>query len=171
MQHRHTLVAVAAALALLPSAQAIGIDTPDPDLKVRPDLTPEYSLGCRLKNPSDALTRFDVAVDPGTVNEDDGDHNFRRGPISNRLDLLAEFDISAKNFGARLSGNGWRDSVYLRSNKDRGTEIHASGMPTGTGDSAGAVLATVMTLLARNARGPAITFQAALRTALRLNNH
>jgi hypothetical protein len=37
-----------------------------------------------------ALTRLDVAVDPGTVNEDDGDHNFKRGLISNRFDLLAE---------------------------------------------------------------------------------
>jgi len=73
-----------------------------------------------------------VATDPGTLNEDDGDHNFKRGLISNRLDLLAEFDVSAKNFGARISGNGWHDSVYLRSNSYQGTEIYAGGVPTGT---------------------------------------
>jgi len=132
MQHHRTWVAVAAALALLPTAHAIEIDTPNPDLKVRLDLTPKYSLGYRLKNPSAALTQFDVATDPGTLNEDDGDHNFKRGLISNRLDLLAEFDVSAKNFGARISGNGWHDSVYLHSNDYQGTEIHAGGVPTGT---------------------------------------
>ena len=132
MQHHRTWVAVAAALALLPTAHAIEIDTPNPDLKVRLDLTPKYSLGYRLKNPSSGLTQMDVAADPGTVNEDDGDHNFKRGLISNRLDLLAEFDVSAKNFGARISGNGWHDSVYLRSNDYQGTEIHAGGVPTGT---------------------------------------
>lgn len=132
MQHHRTWVAVAAALALLPAAHAVEIDTPNPDLKVRLDLTPKYSLGYRLKNPSAALTQFDVAADPGTLNEDDGDHNFKRGLISNRLDLLAEFDVSAKNFGARISGNGWHDSVYLHSNDYQGTEIHAGGVPTGT---------------------------------------
>jgi hypothetical protein len=132
MQHHRTWVAVAAALALLPAAHAVEIDTPNPDLKVRLDLTPKYSLGYRLKNPSAGLTQFDVAADPGTLNEDDGDHNFKRGLISNRLDLLAEFDVSAKNFGARLSGNGWHDSVYLHSNDYQGTEIHAGGVPTGT---------------------------------------
>jgi hypothetical protein len=131
MQHRRTWVAVAAALALPAAAHAIEIDTPDPDLKVRLDLTPKYSLGYRLKNPSAALTQLDVAVDPGTVNEDDGDHNFKRGLISNRLDLLAELDVSAKSFGGRLSGNAWHDSVYLRGNSYQGTPVLAGGVPLG----------------------------------------
>ena len=128
MHHRRTWVAVAAALALLPAAHAIEIDTPDPDLKVRLDLTPKYSTAYRLKNPWSALTRFDVGVDPGTLNEDDGDHNFRRGLISSRLDLLGELDITAKNFGGRISGNAWHDSVYLRNNRYQGTEIYANGV-------------------------------------------
>src|SRR5437762_9104296 len=64
MQHRRTWVAVAAALALLPAAHATDIPTSDPDLKVRLDLTPKYSMGYRLKNPSAALTQLDVAADP-----------------------------------------------------------------------------------------------------------
>jgi hypothetical protein len=131
MQHRRTWVAVAAALALLPAAHATDIATSDPDLKVRLDLTPKYSMGYRLKNPSAALTQFDVAVDPGTLNEDDGDHNFKRGLISNRLDLLAELDVSAKNFGGRISGNAWHDSVYLRGNDYQGTPLLAGGVPLG----------------------------------------
>ena len=131
MPPRRHLLAVAAALAL-PAAHAFDIETPDPEWKLRLDLTPKYSLAYRLKDPSAALTRFDVATDPGTVNEDDGDHNFNKGLISNRLDLLAELDLSGRNFGGRISGNAWHDRVYLRRNDYAGTEIYAGGMPTGT---------------------------------------
>ena len=103
MKHRRTAVALAAALAL-PAAHAFDIELPDSDAKLRLDLTPKYSTAMRLKDPSPALTRFDVAVDPGTINEDDGDHNFKKGQISNRFDLLAELDVTAKNFGGRISG-------------------------------------------------------------------
>lgn len=130
MIHR-TAIAAAALLALAPVARAFDIETPDPELKVRLDLTPKYSLGYRLKNPSAALTRLDVAVDPGTVNEDDGDHNFGRGLISNRLDLLAELDVSTKNFGGRISANAWRDAIYLKRNDYGGTELFAGGVPLG----------------------------------------
>jgi hypothetical protein len=134
MEHRRSVLAMAATLALTaaPLAHAFDIETPDPDLKVRLDLTPKYSAGYRLKNPSPALSRLDVAGDPGTVNEDDGNHNFNKGLISSRFDLLAEFDVTAKNFGGRISGNTWRDSVYLKGNDYQGTEVYAAGSPTGT---------------------------------------
>ncbi len=92
MKHRRTLVAVAVALAL-PAAHAFDIDTSNPDYKIRLDLTPKYSTATRLKDPSPELTRFDVTVDPGTINEDDCYHNFQKGQISNRRDLLAEADV------------------------------------------------------------------------------
>ena len=129
MQHRRHLLAVAAALAL-PSAHAIDIATPDPDLKVRLDLTPKYSVGYRLKNPSPALVGFDPATDPGTLNEDDGDNNFRRGLISNRVDLLAELDVTGRNFGGRLSATSWYDRVYLKANDNAGAQV--VGAPPGT---------------------------------------
>jgi hypothetical protein len=133
MQHTRHALAVAAALALLsaPKAHAFDIPTPDPDLKVRLDLTPKYSAGYRLKNPSAALSRLDVATDPGTVNEDDGNHNFNKGLISSRFDLLAELDVTARNFGGRISGSSWRDSVYLKGNDYQGTEVYAGGTPIG----------------------------------------
>jgi hypothetical protein len=130
MNHR-TAIAAAALLALAPAAQAFDIETADPELKVRLDLTPKYSAGYRLKNPSAALSRLDVAVDPGTVNEDDGNHNFDKGLISSRLDLLAEFDVSTPRYGLRLSGNAWRDSVYLKRNDYAGTALYAAGNPLG----------------------------------------
>jgi hypothetical protein len=130
MDHRHRLVAAAAALAL-PAAQAFDIATGDPELKVRADLTPKYSTAYRLKNPSAALTQLDVARDPGTVNEDDGDHNFNKGQISNRWDLLAELDVTTRSWGGRISGAAWRDSVYLRNSDYTGTPLLANGQPLG----------------------------------------
>jgi hypothetical protein len=129
--HRPSLIAAAAIALLQPAAHAMDIDTPLADYKVRLDLTPKYSTAYRLKNPSDALTRLDVAVDPGTVNEDDGNHNFRKGQISNRFDLLAELDVTGPSFGGRVSGTAWRDAVYLRPNRYEGTPLYAGGNPTG----------------------------------------
>jgi hypothetical protein len=130
MHHRRSLVAVAAALAL-PAAQATDIDTGNPDVKVRADLTPKYSAGYRLQNPSPGLTQLDVANDPGISNEDDGDHNFKRGLISNRWDLLGELDVTTKSFGGRLSGTAWRDSAYLGRSDYAGTPLLAAGVPLG----------------------------------------
>jgi hypothetical protein len=129
--HRPSSIAAAVALVLAPAVQAFDIESPDPDYRIRLDLTPKYSSAYRLKNPSRPLTRFDVAVDPGIGNEDDGNHNFRRGLISNRWDLLAELDVTGPNFGARVSGAAWHDSVYLRRNDYQGTHVFAGGMRTG----------------------------------------
>jgi hypothetical protein len=123
MKHRRTLVAVAAALAL-PAAHAFDIEVPDSDVKVRLDLTPKYSTAVRLKDPSAPLTGFNNAVDSGISNEDDGDHNFQKGQISNRFDLLAELDVTGKNFGGRISGTAWHDSVYLRHNSYSSTTAY-----------------------------------------------
>ncbi|MBI5716942.1 MAG: DUF1302 domain-containing protein [Burkholderiales bacterium] len=127
---RRVALAAAATLAA-PAALAFTIETPDPDLKVRFDLTPKASLGYRLKDPSPALTRMDVAVDPGIVNEDDGDHNFKKGLVSRRFDLLAELDIATPVFGGRLSGTAWHDGAYLGRNDYAGTPLFAGGVPLG----------------------------------------
>ena len=128
---KHRVALAAAAALMLPAAQAFDIETASTDLKVRLDLTPKFSLGYRLKDPSPALTRLDVAADPGTVNEDDGDHNFNKGLISRRFDLLAELDISTPNFGGRLSGTAWHDGIYLRNNDYQGSALYAGGVPLG----------------------------------------
>lgn len=129
--HRTAVAAAALAALAAPTVHAFTIDTPDPDLKVRLDLTPKFSLGYRLKDPSAALTRVDVAADPGVVNEDDGDHNFDKGLISRRFDLLAELDVQTPNFGGRLSGTAWHDSAYLGRNDYTGTPLYAGGVPLG----------------------------------------
>lgn len=126
-----TTIALAISLAW-PAVQAMELATDNPDVKIRLDFTPKYSAAYRLSNPSAALTRFDVAGDPNVANEDDGDHNFKKGLISSRVDLLTEFDVTAKNFGMRVSGSGWYDSVYLRPNSYDGTQLFVAGVGTPT---------------------------------------
>ncbi|SFE85800.1 DUF1302 domain-containing protein [Paracidovorax wautersii] len=113
--------ALAAALALaFPAAHGFEFDTGNPDVKVRWDNTLKYSNAFRLKSPSSLLLS-----DP---NGDDGDRNFKKGLISNRLDLLSELDVTAGNFGFRMSGAAWYDDVYNRSNDNNapGTVNHLS---------------------------------------------
>ncbi|MCP4712164.1 MAG: DUF1302 domain-containing protein, partial [Planctomycetes bacterium] len=73
-----------------------------------------YSAGFRVDGQSDTLT--DSARNPGNLNQDDGDRNFDRGLISNRFDLLSEFDVIYKGWGVRLSGAAWYDFVYNTDN-------------------------------------------------------
>ena len=127
---RPTRVALAAAAVLaLPAAHAFDVPSPESDYKVRLDFTPKLSTAYRLKDPSTALSRADVGIDPGTVNEDDGNHNFKRGIISQRVDLLTEFDVTGPSFGGRLSGTAWYDDMYLRRNDYAGTRLYAGGNP------------------------------------------
>lgn len=90
------------------SAHAFPVDSGNPDLKINFDNTIKYSAAYRLKSPSSSLTQ--------DVNLDDGDRNFRRGVISNRVDLLTELDVAYKDVGARVSAASWYDSVYNRGN-------------------------------------------------------
>ncbi|MES3001834.1 MAG: DUF1302 family protein [Pseudomonadota bacterium] len=117
-------MAVAASLvAATGSSLAAPFDTGNPDLEVRWDNTVKYSVGVRTDSPSSTLTTFvpnpaSGATVPGALNGDDGDRNFRRhGLISNRIDLLSEFDlVYKKDFGLRISGAGWYDTVYNKTN-------------------------------------------------------
>lgn len=105
---RRTLTPLLLALLAAPAAQAIEIDTGNPDWTLRWDNTVKYSLMQRLKDASPALS----AQPPLTANQDDGDNNFKKGLVSNRLDLFTELDLSGPGYGARLSGAAWYDSVY-----------------------------------------------------------
>src|SRR3954452_17828770 len=84
-----------AMLALLSSAfgreaKAFDIDTKT-DLKLRWDNTFKLSTALRVQGRNASLI--------ANNNTDDGDRNFAPGFISNRVDLLSEFDISYKFVG------------------------------------------------------------------------
>lgn len=103
--------AVAAALmqlAIAPASWALEFETGNPDFRARWDNTVKYSTAFRLKNQAPGLI--------ADANMDDGDRNFNKGLISNRVDLLSELDLSYKDSGFRLSGAAWYDTVYNRRN-------------------------------------------------------
>jgi hypothetical protein len=120
----------ALSLALLASfgADAFEIDTGSDDFKLRWDNTVKYSAAARLAKRSAGLSQTSFGptgvVGANVLNQDDGDNNFGRGIVSNRLDLLSELDASYGSFGARLSAAAWYDATYNRSNQNASTSAN-----------------------------------------------
>ncbi len=104
--------ATAALLLMLGAAQAAEFELGEGDLKLRWDNTLKYSAAARTGKPQASLL--------ASANGDDGDRNFGRGLISNRLDLLSEFDARLGAWGLRVSAAGWYDDVYTRRNDNPG---------------------------------------------------
>lgn len=107
-----TVAGLAGAL-FVQGAAAFPVDTGNEDLQVRFDNTVRYSTALRVKERD---TRVYAGAAGRDVSSDDGDRNFDRGLISNRIDLFSELDAEYKGFGARLSGAAWYDAVYNRRN-------------------------------------------------------
>lgn len=117
----------AAAMVLAAPVYAFDLDTGNEDLQVRWDNTLKYSVGERLNGRLPALSNNR----PVTVNQDDGDNNFGKGLIQNRIDLLSEFDAKYRNVGVRVSGAAWYDPLYLRSNDNTTTTANRpAGQPS-----------------------------------------
>jgi hypothetical protein len=95
-----------------PPSAAFEIETNVADLKASWETTLKYAATYRVRNPSAAL----VARSPSTINQDDGDRDFRAGLVSNRLDLFTEADVTYRSVGARVSAAAWYDDVYFRQN-------------------------------------------------------
>ncbi|MBA5686160.1 DUF1302 domain-containing protein [Duganella sp. LX47W] len=102
---------MAYASLLAGTAQAAEFDTGG-DVKIRWDNTVKYSAAYRTKDPATET------IGARNSNGDDGNLNFRKGLVSNRVDLLSELDVSYKSFGARVSGAAWYDGLYRRENRN-----------------------------------------------------
>lgn len=88
-------------------ARAFEIPTGTDDLRVRFDNTLRYNAAFRVRKQDGALL--------GNAGIDDGDRNFARGLVSNRLDLLSELDaVWRDSLALRVSGAGWYDNVYAQ---------------------------------------------------------
>lgn len=74
------------------------------DTTIRWDNTLKYSAAYRLSPADPALIRGS--------NADDGDRNFHTGVISNRFDILSEFDATFGRWGAAVSAAAWYDTIY-----------------------------------------------------------
>ena len=116
---RAVLPAVAAAtMAMTGTASAFQINTENTDIRMSWDNTVKYSEGWRVRDVDSSVA--DNSIGP-QANTNDGDLNFDRGLISNRLDLLSEFQLRYKrNMGLRVSGAAWYDQVYHDSNDNPG---------------------------------------------------
>ena len=74
--------------------------------------TLKYSAGWRLNDVDETVSGRNI-----NPNLDGGDHNFNKGLINNRVDILTEFDFRYKRkMGFRISAAGWYDKVYNDSN-------------------------------------------------------
>lgn len=120
---RGTALATAAAAlgaGVWGSAAAFEINTGNENLQVHFDNTVRYNLGYRIEAQDPAILR--------NPNKDDGDRNFdRHSIVTNRVDLLSEFDVVYKEtFGARVSAAGWYDHAYSGTldNTSVGTSNH-----------------------------------------------
>jgi hypothetical protein len=94
--------------SVLSTVHAVDFDTGNQDFKIRFDTNVKYSNAWRVKDQQNKLV--------ADSNLDDGDRNFNKGIISNRLDLFSEFDVSYQKVGARVSGAAWYDDVYNKGN-------------------------------------------------------
>ncbi len=88
------------------SAAAAEIATGNPDLTLRADTTIRYNLGVRAEGQDSRIMN--------NPSYDESDSKFGRGDVvTNRLDLMGEFDLNWKNqLGARVSAAAWYDNAY-----------------------------------------------------------
>jgi len=105
-------IALCAQFGAIQNARALEIDTGIDQFKLRWDNTVKYNAGWRVKKQSDVVA--------GDANTNDGDRNFSKGLISNRLDLLSEVDATYQNVGLRVSAAAWYDQVYNSRNDNPG---------------------------------------------------
>ncbi|VVO84904.1 DUF1302 domain-containing protein [Pseudomonas fluorescens] len=104
---RYTLLASAILAAAMPVAQAVELDTGNPDWTVRLDNTVKYNYGVRTESADKRML--------ATPNNNDGDYNFRKAGtnITQRVDLLTEMDVVYQNhMGFRVSATSWYDKAY-----------------------------------------------------------
>lgn len=115
-----TLIACCAIFGGAPYAEAFQFPTDNPDLAVRWDNTFRYSLGSRVEGQSSRILR--------NAGSDESDAKFDKGDlITNRLDLLSEFDLVYKSrHGFRVSGAGWYDNAYRDSRVKTGVDAPGS---------------------------------------------
>ena len=87
------------------NSYALEIPVSNEDINIRLDSTIRYNYAHRVEAQDEALLK--------NPNFDDGNRNFDKGMVSNRLDVLSELDVVYKNkHGVRVSAAGWYDDVY-----------------------------------------------------------
>lgn len=123
---RLSLLATAIAAALLPSVQAVEIDTDSEEWSVRFDNTGKFNYGVRTESADDRML--------ATPNNNDGDYNFKDAgdTVTTRFDLLTELDVVNKgNTGFRVSAASWYDYAYRDVGADDNPFINGNNVSSG----------------------------------------
>ena len=123
---RYTLLASAILAASIPTAQAVELDTGNPDWTARIDNTIKYNYGVRTESADKRML--------GTPNNNDGDYNFRKSGtnITNRVDLLTEMDVVYQNhMGFRVSAASWYDKAYENTGSNSNPFVNGNGGTSG----------------------------------------
>lgn len=123
---RLSLLATAIAAALLPSVQAVEIDTDSEEWSVRFDNTGKFNYGVRTESADDRML--------ATPNNNDGDYNFKDAgdTVTTRFDLLTELDVVNKgNTGFRVSAASWYDYAYRDVGADDNPFINGNNASSG----------------------------------------
>jgi hypothetical protein len=92
---------------------AVELETGNPDLKIRWDNTVRYSLGIRARDCDPNICGNGAGAGDITAHQSDRHFGKAGDVITNRFDLLSEFDAVYKDdMGVRVSAAGWYDQAY-----------------------------------------------------------
>jgi Protein of unknown function (DUF1302) len=105
---RHAIAAAVMLFSPLPASAGELFN--NGDAVARWDNVLAYSSAFRTQSRNPALLT--------NINSDDADRNFTSGIVSNRFDLLSQFDFSASGFGIEASAAAWYDFVYHQKNQN-----------------------------------------------------
>ncbi|QJT22343.1 DUF1302 domain-containing protein [Aeromonas media] len=123
---RLSLLATAIAAVLMPSVQAVEVDTQSEDWSVRFDNTGKFNYGMRTESADARML--------ATPNNNDGDYNFKDAgdTVTTRFDLLTELDVVNKgNTGFRISAASWYDYAYRDVGADENPFINGNSASSG----------------------------------------
>ncbi|UCV23621.1 DUF1302 domain-containing protein [Ferribacterium limneticum] len=128
-------ISLASAFAISGSAFAVEFETGNPDVKIRWDNTVRYNVGVRVNDCDENICGNGAGAGDVTAHQSDRRFDKSGDIVTNRLDLLSEFDVIYRdNFGFRLSGAGWYDDAYSDTQVKGDPALLAAGMqsfPTG----------------------------------------
>jgi len=129
--------ATVAVLAPAASAWSFSIDTDNPELKIRWDNSFRYNLGLRARSCDENICGNGQGL--GDVTAYQSDRKFAKAGdvVTNRIDLLSEFDLIYKrDHGFRVSGAAWFDEAYKNELKGDAA-LDATGLGMGAGRTGG----------------------------------
>jgi hypothetical protein len=119
------------------AAWAFSIDTDNEELKIRWDNSVRYNLGIRAKDCDPNICGNGAGLGDVTAYQSDRKFPNAGDVVTNRLDLLSEFDlVYRRDHGFRVSAAGWFDAAY--NNRIEGdSALDASGVGMGAGPTGG----------------------------------